>query len=192
MNEYTISMTQGTEIDALTTRTEVAETPDQAMWQAFGVMVQDSRAYVITSAKLLQSEDRHFNSVMGGTLMVEVKHRHGCRQDDTILFTVVSIEMDKSERDCSALPPITVNRDSFIVVEEREQWGESPHGSGKMKLSNGMTFGWAFTSGDGEIQGYVTKANGQFITPLGGWYRTNDPEVAVDQAIHRLKNESFS
>lgn len=80
-------------------------------------------------------------------------------------------------------------REPAVTIESHESWGESPTGSGKIKLSSGHTFGYVFAS-DGEVTGYCTNERGQFITELGGFYRTTDPLEAVKRVISYIEEQS--
>lgn len=106
MNEYTIEIVGSNGQDDL--RTEVAATPDQALWQAFGVWVQGATAWRVDSVELNRSTDRHFAELFSGLLAVSCHHAHGCKPEDRITFKIISIEVDKSERDLDSLPPIRV------------------------------------------------------------------------------------
>jgi|14BtaG_2_1085337.scaffolds.fasta_scaffold323424_1 hypothetical protein len=74
-----------------------------------------------------------------------------------------------------------------VNVIKHESYGDAPAGAGQIHLTGGFTFGYIYSE-NGEVEGYCTKPNGQFISELHGWYRTTDPEVAVQTAVDWLAN----
>ena len=165
MNDYKISMTNG---DFRSFRVEVSDDPQQALWQAFGVHLQDVPKHRVMKVEMVLSTDSHFVSVMGGLLRATL-------EDGSITeWMVHEIEVDSSERE--------VRMADRMRILSHTGW---KHG-GNFTFTNCYEFGYMHANGDEEISGFIQRPDGGVIEGLSGWYRTSDPMQAAIAAFDRL------